>query len=239
MELVLSNAGLPLVVMREIGASLRAACWPLAGLQQLRPPVPTATTAKPPIVLVHGYLGKGVLLRPLAQRLHDEGYPTIAIVDYPSTRIGIGAIANRIASAVEQYKGQQVYLIGHSLGAVACRYYLKRLDGAAHVRHFVSLGGPHAGTRWFWMCPPKLQRILKPNGEVIQELSVGKEPVPTTVVRARYDHQVFPPERASLAEATEVLVHGHGHNGLLWAKEAHDAIVQALTDHEVLATNKS
>lgn len=181
------------------------------------------------MVLTHGYLGHPFLLRPLAQRLLDEGFPDVQIVGYPSTRLGIRAIANRIAAAVEQLGGgQPVHLIGHSLGALACRYYLKRLDGAEQVHQFVSLGGPHAGTSWYWVCPPRLQRVLDPEGEFLRELANGPEHVDTTVIRARYDHQVFPPERATLAGAQEVLIHGHGHNGLLWAPEAHEAVVDAL-----------
>ena len=226
MELEPTGVGLPGVVLRELGASIRAACWPLAGLQTLRA---NRAPKRGPVVLVHGYLGHGNLLRPLAQRLMNEGYGPVAIVDYPSTRLGLGAIANRIRQVIEQLPSEgKVYLIGHSLGAVACRYYLKRMDGGKNVQHFVSLGGPHAGTRWYWMCPPKLRQALKPDGEVVQGLQTGPEPVPVTVVRARYDHQVFPPERASLQGATEVLIHGHGHNGLLWAPEAHAAIVHAL-----------
>jgi triacylglycerol lipase len=181
------------------------------------------------VVLTHGYLGHKNLLRPLAQRLLDEGFPSVQIVGYPSTRLGIRAIANRIAAAVEQTgAGQPVNLIGHSLGALACRYYLKRLGGAERVRRFVSLGGPHAGTNWYWACPPKLQAVLEPDGEFLRELADGPEPTDTTVIRARYDHQVFPPARATLDGAHEVLIEGHGHNGLLWAPEAHDAVVHAL-----------
>jgi pimeloyl-ACP methyl ester carboxylesterase len=214
--------------MRELGASLRAACWPLGGLQALQHRQ-VADVRRAPVVLTHGFLGHQFLLRPLAQRLLDEGFPEVTIVGYPSTRLGIRAIANRIATAVNKTgHGQPVHLIGHSLGALACRYYLKRLGGTEQVHRFVSLGGPHAGTSWHWVCPPKLQRVLDPEGDFLSQLAEGPEHQDTTVIRARYDHQVFPPERATLSGAQEVIIHGHGHNGLLWAPEAHEAVVVAL-----------
>jgi hypothetical protein len=48
------------------------------------------------------------------------------------------------------------------------------------------------------------------------------------VIRARFDHQVVPPVAASIGGTAEVVLDGHGHNALLFAKEAHDAVVAAL-----------
>jgi hypothetical protein len=52
--------------------------------------------------------------------------------------------------------------------------------------------------------------------------------VPTTVIRARYDHQVMPPFRAALPEIHEIVLERCGHNGLLWSTSAHRAIIEFL-----------
>jgi pimeloyl-ACP methyl ester carboxylesterase len=74
-----------------------------------------------------------------------------------------------------------------------------------------------------------LRGVLDPNGPFVASMRSDVEPVPTTVIRAEWDHQILPPVRASLPGAREVVLPGVGHNGLLWARKAHDAVVGALT----------
>ena len=169
------------------------------------------------------------MFRPLHRRLLLEGFGHVARVGYPSTRLSLAEITDLIDEAVVPLAAEgPVDLVGHSLGAVACRAYLKVMGGERHVRRFVSLGGPHAGTSLFRLAPPKLWEVLDPRGPWVKRLASGEEPVPTTVIRARYDHQVLPPRRATLPGTTEVVLGGHGHNGLLWSRRAHDEVIRAL-----------
>jgi triacylglycerol lipase len=209
----------------ETVASLRSALWPLAHLRPL-PPLPAAGL-RPPVVLVHGYLGHPSMWRPLIRRLYSDGWGRVHAVGYPSTRWSFQRIVESVAAGVRRFD-EPVVLIGHSLGAVASRAYVRAFDGAPFVRRLVSLGGPHAGTAIYRFTPPNLWDVLDPAGRWVRELSVGPEPVPTVVIRARYDHQVLPPVRASLAGAHEVILDGYGHNGLLWSREAHNAVLDAL-----------
>jgi pimeloyl-ACP methyl ester carboxylesterase len=218
---------LPLVATTEAVATVRSALWPLARLRPL-PPAPTAPST--PVVLVHGYLGHPDMWRPLTRRLYQAGRGRVHRVGYPSTRLTLDQIAHRIGEEVSRASQEgPIDLVGHSLGAVACRAWLKVFDGARHVRRFVSLGGPHAGTAMYRFTPPILWEVLDPDGPWVHRLAEGEEPVPTTVIRARYDHQVLPPVRASLPGVDEVVLHGCGHNGLLWRSEAHEAVVDALS----------
>lgn len=159
----------------------------------------------------------------------NRGWGRIERVQYPSTRLGLGEIAGVINDTVAPLaQDGPVDLVGHSLGAVACRAYLKVFGGDRYVRRFVSLGGPHAGTVMYRFAPLKLWSILDPNGIWVRRLKEGAEPVPTTIVRARYDHQVMPPVHVALDGARELVLDGYGHNGLLWAPEAHEAVMEAL-----------
>jgi triacylglycerol esterase/lipase EstA (alpha/beta hydrolase family) len=182
------------------------------------------------LVLVHGYMGHPAMFRPLIRKLYLKGWGTVRTVGYPSTRLGLDQIAARIDAVVQQTTSTErnTVLIGHSLGAVACRAYLKVFGGARFVSRFLSLGGPHAGTSLYRLAPPNLWPVLDPAGPWVKLLSKGEEPVPTVVIRARYDHQVLPPRAAQLAGAHEVVLEGHGHNGLLWADDAHAAVLDAL-----------
>lgn len=224
------RAALAGVAARELVATVRTGLWPIALLHPLPAPHPRATPGLRPVVLVHGFLGHPECLRNIARRLLRAGAPAVVRVGYPSTRRTLEEIAEAVAEVARPLAAEgPIDLVGHSLGAVACRAWLKTGDGARHVRRFVSLGGPHAGTLWWRATPPWLHEALRPDGAWVQRLAAGPEPVPTTVIRARYDQQVFPPQRASIPGVREVVLTGLGHNGLLWSREAQEAVVAALS----------
>lgn len=218
----------PPAAAREVVATLRSALWPLARLHRL-PPVPAGAEAA--VVLVHGYLGHPDMFRPLVRRLYEAGVGPVVCVRYPSTRLDLEAITERIGAAVQPLAARgPVDLVGHSLGAVACRAWLKLYGGDRLVRRFVSLGGPHAGTALYLFTPPRVRSALDPTGPWVRRLAQGPEPVPTTVIRSRYDQQVLPPVAASLPGIHEIVLDHCGHNGLLWDGRAHDAVVSVLTE---------
>lgn len=217
------------VAVKEAVATLRTGLWPIARMRPLPEPAPRPTRGLVPVVLVHGYLGHPDCLRNLSRYLLRAGFPRVERVHYPSTRSDLPTIMRHIADTVRPLaEDGPVDLVGHSLGAVASRAWLKTQDGSAFVRHFVAIGGPHAGTAFWRLTPPWLHDVLRPDGPWVQRLNEGPEPVPTTVIRARYDQQVFPPQRARIDGLDEVVLEGLGHNGLLWDHTCHEAVAQAL-----------
>jgi pimeloyl-ACP methyl ester carboxylesterase len=217
------------VALREIGVTLRSGLAPLTSRIPLPKAQPKAGFV--PVVLVHGYLGHPEMLLPLARKLLEAGAPAVHRVSFPSTVWQFERIVEHIAHEtrnVAQAHGTSVDLVGHSLGALASRAWLKLFDGHRWVRRFVSLGGPHGGTALHKIVPSPVRDAFDPEGFWVQRVSEGDEPVPTTNVRARYDHQVYPPQNAVIPGADEVVVDAWGHNGLLWSGEAHEAVVEAL-----------
>lgn len=217
---------IPQVAAREILATVRAAA---ASAGRIRPLPAVAGGTRPTVVLVHGYLGHPDMLRALHRSLALAGWGHVERVGYPSTRLRLEQIAKRIDEAVSPLAiHEPVDLVGHSLGAVACRAWVKRFGGHRQVRRFVSLGGPHGGTKLYRFVPPHLWPVLDPDGPWVQRLAEGPEPVPTWHIHSRYDHQVLPPRPVRLEGATEVILDRVGHNGLLWSREAHEAVIEAL-----------
>lgn len=215
------------VATRETVATVRSALFPLARLHRMAPP---GHVHRRPVLLVHGFLGHPDMFRPLRRRLHVEGWQTVVGVRYPSTQLRLPQIVARIDGAARTLAADgPIDVVAHSLGAVSTRAWLREFGGAALVRRFISLGGPHAGTTLHPLVPAVLSDVLDPDGYWVRRLaSDGREPVDTVVIRARYDQQVFPPERASLPGIREVVLQGHGHNSLLWSNSAHSAVVDAL-----------
>jgi pimeloyl-ACP methyl ester carboxylesterase len=181
--------------------------------------------------MLHGYMGHAEMLRPLARRLLEQGWGDVHRVGYPSLWWTFEQIIDeidRVVTKVSDQHGGQVDLIGHSLGAIACRAWIKLEGGHTRVRRFVSLGGPHAGTSLHRIVPSPVRPVFDPRGAWVRRLAEGAEPVPTTVIRARYDHQIIPPQRGSIPGVKEHVVQAHGHNGLLWSPEAHQCVIDAL-----------
>lgn len=215
---------------RELWALSRSVAWPVALLSPL-PPIGTTSVARRPAVLVHGYLAHAQMMRPLQRTLRDNGWEHTHLVSYPSLGADIEHIVQRIQDAVVPLAAQHgpVDLIAHSLGAVSARIWMKMGPGAAHVARFVSLGGPHAGTGLHRLMPGHLHTVLDPEGPWVRAIAHGPEPVPTIIIRARYDHQVLPPKRAHVSGVPEVVLPNVGHNSLLWSREAHDQTVAFLS----------
>ena len=180
-------------------------------------------------MLVHGFLGHHEMWRPLTRRLYAAGLGPVHAIRYPSTRFAIDEIARRIHRVVLPLAAEgRIDLVAHSLGAVASRAWLKRFGGAPYIRRFVSLGGPHAGTEFYRLAPRVLWPVFDPRGYWPKLLAEGPEPVPTVVIRSRYDQHVVPPAHAALPGIEEIVLTGGGHNYLLTSREAMDAVVSVL-----------
>ncbi|MEN0062973.1 MAG: alpha/beta fold hydrolase [Myxococcota bacterium] len=218
---------LPRVIVTEAVATVRLGLWPLGWLRPL--PAPPRPETGRPIVLVHGFLGHPEMWRTLTRRLYENHLGPVHAVGYPSTRFAIDEIARRIHRAVVPLAAQgPIDVVGHSLGAVATRAWLKRFGGASYVRRFISLGGPHAGTDFYRFAPSVLWPVLNPEGYWPKLLAQDPEPVETVVIRSRYDQHVVPPVRAALPGIEEIVLSGGGHNGLLWSRESCDAVIEVL-----------
>ncbi len=201
-------------VARELAATVRTAAYPIENLF----PIPAANpiSGRRPVVLVHGFLAHADVMKPLSRHLLEKGWPTVARVSYPSFGVSFDEIVQRIEAAVLAHSSDgPIDLVGHSLGGVACRAYLKAFGGEKYVRRFVALGTPFGGTSLFRLAPPPFRTVLDPRGPWVTRLSEGPERVPTTVIRARYDQSVLPPRRATFPGAREIVMDGFGHNGLL------------------------
>jgi len=108
--------------------------------------------ASVPVVLVHGFVCNHRVWDDMALALRKAGHPVLA-VDLEPLFGSIDGYASVIDAAVVRLQMEtgapKVALVGHSMGGLAIRAWLRTLKPArlAKVAGIITLGTPHQGTR--------------------------------------------------------------------------------------------
>ena len=189
---------------------------------------------RPPLLLIHGYQcnrGFWFWLRP---RLEAAGW-TVATHNLEPVWAGIDDylqdIERRIDEVLAATGAQRVILVGHSMGGLVLRAYLRRY-GSARVAHIVTLGSPHQGTR---LAPLGLGRNacqMRPGSPWLAALaSPGAVPLPpgSVSIFSCHDNYVFPQRTCStLQGAANVIVGGISHLAMAFSPLVLDKLLEAL-----------
>jgi triacylglycerol esterase/lipase EstA (alpha/beta hydrolase family) len=126
----------------------------------------------------------------------------------------------------------QVILIGHSMGGLVARAYLRRFGGA-RVARLVTLGTPHHGSVLAYMFPGRSLAQLRPGNTWLIELNKD-EAVPAqpsiTSIWSRHDSMVAPQASSVLEGAENVALVGIAHNALLADAEVRRLVVEKVGD---------
>lgn len=177
-----------------------------------------------PILLVHGIVDNRSIFTVLRRGLRRRGFGTIASFNYHSLVDDIRMVAVRLGRAVEELCEEtgyeRIHVVGHSMGGLIARYYVQRLGGDERVHTLVTLGSPHSGTRPAKYLPHPLVRQLRPESDVIRELT---EPAPGCRTRfvsiwSDLDQLIIPKQSGKIEHpdlgARNVFVRGVGHLSL-------------------------
>lgn len=137
---------------REAAVSIRQFYWLMPFRENFPVPAATPPLRRPPILLVHGYGCNRGLWLPAARWFSRHGYPVSALNLSP-LHGSIDGYAQSISAEIARIKAHtgadRIALVGHSMGGLAVRAYLrccagKRVDPA--VAAVITLGTPHRGT---------------------------------------------------------------------------------------------
>ncbi|MER6711835.1 MULTISPECIES: alpha/beta fold hydrolase [unclassified Streptomyces] len=196
------------------------------------PPLPTGdgaaqlpTQAKPPVVLLHGFIDNRSVFVLLRRSLAQHGRQQIESLNYSPLTCDIRAAAallgRHIEEVCERTGARQVDVVGHSLGGLIARYYVQRLGGDTRVRTLVTLGTPHSGTRVAPLADAHpIVRQMRPGSPVLEELTRPAPGCRTHFVSfwSDLDHVMDPLETACIdhpdLSAQNVRVTGIGHLAL-------------------------
>lgn len=154
---------------------------------------------EPPVLIVPGFVGPAFLLIPLEVFLRLHGRRVRLLRTFPALG-GVIDHAERIGRAIEELKAEtgasRVDIVTHSMGGLAGRYYLLKLDGRPNVRRFITVATPHRGTNWAFFNFTQSIRDMKPGNPLLEELAGAEKirGVRCINIRAGWDQIVWPRE---------------------------------------------
>ena len=169
-----------------------------------------------PVLLVHGYVCNHRVWDKVSHALRQAGHPVLT-VDLEPLFTPIDDFAPHIEQAVAHLLAQtgakQVVLVGHSMGGLVIRAWL-RTYGAEHAARIITLGTPHHGTQ----AP---QWVSTPNGEQMKwrstwvtELARDETPTKRQLMHLAWTHHdniVYPQRDQVLDGAAVTEFSGIGH----------------------------
>lgn len=223
----------------EVRAAPAVFAWRQPFQSQAEPDVWPAGAAgrRTGVVLVPGYLCNRAVWNPWLRRLRDEGVPAIALTLEPP----FAAVEDHVAAldaAIRQLAertGRPPLVVGHSMGGLVARAWLRRAAGAVPVAGVVTVGTPHHGTwlaRWGHSA---CVRDMRPGSAWLRQLAADEASRPAErseglrlAVFSRCDNIVFPQPPQPWPGANRLEVTGAGHVDLLGRPEVFDAVRRCL-----------
>ena len=197
--------------------------------------LPATPTGQRGVVLVHGFLcNRGVWL-PWLPELRARGHAYVALTLEPA----FGSVDDYVAAIdtamrqVQAATGLPPVLVGHSMGGLAARAWLRTLaqPSAQRVHRIFTLGTPHHGT---W--PARFSHTtngmqMRLDSPWLQALAASEGAAQRALFSCWYsdcDNIVYPTRSATLDGADNHLLHGLGHVHMLYAPQVRAACWQAL-----------
>jgi triacylglycerol lipase len=191
-------------------------------------PRPVAAATPDPVLLVHGFTGSPTSFSTMLQRLTAAGR-TAAAIDLPSEDNIVNARAIRDFAAARGWT--RFDIVGHSMGGLSSRYFVKSLGGTVSVDAYVSLGTPQYGINSACLLPTNYGGQMCPSRTFIRNLNTGDDTPPATHYTTLYStSDSYVPATSSRLDggACHVQVSGVSHSGLLTNEGVHNATLAAL-----------
>lgn len=169
------------------------------------------------VVLLHGLWRGWRAMQPMARALSDAGFSTLNI-PYPSGRLPIHILADRVRSEISRVAHQQpVHFITHSLGGIIVRKLLN--DGVAwEAGRVIMLAPPNRGSEIVdWSKRhPLLHQVLGPAGRAL-----GSDGVPAELaaIPESIEAAVIMGNRSSIPLFRNLL--GPDNDGILATQQGH------------------
>lgn len=182
-------------------------------------PAVQAASASPqrvPVLLVHGYLCNHRVWDAMASQLRRAGHPVLAL-DLEPLFTSIDHYAplmdEAVAALCRQSGARQVALVGHSMGGLVIRAWM-RAHGSARVARVITLGTPHAGTQMAQLTPTANGKQMEWHSAWLQQLTAGESAATRALMRialSPQDNIVYPQREQVLPDVPVTVFEGLGH----------------------------
>ncbi len=186
---------------------------------------------RPPVLLLHGYLGTRGSMYILERRLAEDGHCVFSFnlgaLNVRDIRASAFLIHRKVESILAQTSVKKIDIVGHSMGGLIGLYYVKKLGGHEKVRKLVMMGTPNQGT---WAAVLGVLTVglisssawqLLPGSRFLRELHRGELPeaVDFYTIAAERDW-VCPPTSSGLSGAEPISV-PLGHSSLVMSEQVY------------------
>lgn len=199
-----------------------------------QPKLPTTeSSARPPIILLHGLFQNRSCLFWLQYRLRAAGYQQVISINTPPWR-DMETLTESLTKTVDELriklKVEKVVLIGHSMGGMIARNYVQNRGGAAYTQGMITLGAPHHGSKLAPFALSAMGKTLLPGSAFLRQFNSVTWPNETQAVSiyTRYDNVVLPAESGKMDGAQSIELDGMGHTSLLFHPRSLQAVLGAL-----------
>jgi predicted alpha/beta hydrolase family esterase len=224
--------------LRETAVSLRIFMWRQPWRSGFADPPLVADPQRPALLLIAGFMCNRAAWRPLLGSGALAGF-NVATVNLEPIFGDIDTYAEVVHRSVEALRSAtgaaRVVLVGHSMGGLAARVYLRK-HGDAHVARVITLASPHHGTIFGRLGHSRNARQMASRSPFIEHLRQHDRGrwARFTTVATRDDNLVVPRSSPLLPGAKQIELDGVGHLALIedpraWQIIADEARAAALT----------
>lgn len=200
------------------------------GPDRLRPSV-----ERPPLLLVHGYGCSRAAWWWLRQRLEARGW-VVATINlepiYTDIEHYVESLTQRIDEVLAATGAARLILIGHSMGGLVVRAYMRRY-GAEKIARIVTLGTPYGGSALARIGFGANGRQMVPGNNWLTRLAEEALRVETTTIFSPHDNYVMPQKNLELGGAQRRALDGLGHLAMLYSPRVADALLDAVKTVDV------
>ncbi|MEO8409899.1 MAG: alpha/beta fold hydrolase [Propionivibrio sp.] len=206
------------------------------GADRLQPASAATATTRPPLVLIHGYGCSRAAWWWHRRHLQAAGW-MVATLNlepiYTSIDNYVDPLAQRIAEVFAVTGAAQVVLVGHSMGGLVARAYL-RAHGSDKVARLITLGTPHAGSQLAVAGFGENAHQMRLRSPWLEALNSTGLVVDTLTIFSPQDNYVMRQTNLTLPGARQFIIDGLGHLAMLYSSRVAGAL---LADLRSLATN--
>jgi triacylglycerol esterase/lipase EstA (alpha/beta hydrolase family) len=194
---------------------------------------PEPAPASMPILLLHGVLCNAGVWHPFKRYLIARGIGPVYALSYGPPLASIDLFAEQAAHKIDRILAAtgaaQVVIVGHSMGGLVARAYLRHFGGDK-VRRVITVGTPHQGSVLAHMFPGVSLSQLRPKNEWLAELAADHTDAHPPIVSlwSWHDSMVAPQTSSILERAENIALSGIGHNALLRDRQVFRRIAEEI-----------